>query len=632
MTPADQAPAEAGVPDVLTLAGDFPEATQEQWDAEVLKVLNRRRPEDKQLTIDECMAKLRSRTVEGIEIEPLYLNDDRTLGHPGVAPFRRGTTVRSGAAEAWDIRQLHDDPDADTSRRAVLADLERGVTSLWLKLGPDAIGYDDLASVLTDVQLELAPVAVSSQDDQARAAKALLQVWADRNTPTDKRAGNLGLDPIGYAAQHATTPDLSNNAEFAKACLAEQPGVRALVVDATVYHDAGGADVDELAAALATGVEYLRDLEAAGIAVDDAVAQIDFRVSATADQFLTIARLRALRELWSRVGEVIGVDAAKRGARQHAVTSQRMLTRTDPYVNMLRVTTATFAAAAGGAEEITVLPFDHAYGLPDVFSRRIARNTQVVLAEESNIGRVNDPAGGSWYVERLTDQLIEAAWAAFQEIEAAGGMIAALDSGLIAEKIASSVTERSHRIATRQAPITGTSMFPNGDEQPLPNKPRPVVELAGLAPIRDSAVYEQMREAALAYADKNGARPPVFLATIGLRRDYGARETFTSSLLAAAAFATPATEGTDPQAMVDGFKAAGTSVAVLCSSAPMYAEHGAAIARALREAGATKILLAGSAKELGDQDASGLIDDYIYAGMDAVALLRSLQAELGVAQ
>ncbi len=632
MTPADQAPADAGVPDVLTLAGDFPQPTREQWDAEVLKVLNRRRPEDKQLTLEECMAKLRSHTVEGLEIEPLYLNDDRPLGYPGVSPFRRGSTVRSGAAEAWDVRQLHDDPDAGTSRAAVLADLERGVTSLWLKLGPAAIGYADLAAVLTDVQLELAPVAVSSQDDQVRAATALLQVWADRGTPADKRAGNLGLDPIGYAAQHATTPDLSRNAEFVRACLSEQPGVRALIVDATVYHDAGAADVDELAVALATGVEYLRDLEAAGVPVGDAFAQLDFRVSANADQFLTIARLRALRELWARVGEVVGVDAAQRGARQHAVTSARMLTRTDPYVNMLRVTTATFAAAAGGAEQITVLPFDHAYGLPDVFSRRIARNTQVVLAEESNIGRVNDPAGGSWYVERLTDQLVAAAWTAFQEIEAAGGMTAALGSGLIADQIATSVGERARRIATRQAPITGTSMFPNGDEQPLVARPRPAVELAGLAPIRDSAVYEDLRAGALAYAAQHGARPAVFLATIGLRRDYGARETFTSSLLAAAAFATPATEGTDPQAMVDGFTAAGTSVAVLCSSATMYAAHGAEIARALRAAGATKILLAGSAKELGDPDASALIDDYIYAGMDAVALLRGLQAELGVAQ
>ncbi|MCB0874548.1 MAG: methylmalonyl-CoA mutase small subunit, partial [Thermoleophilia bacterium] len=172
--------------------------------------------------------------------------------------------------------------------------------------------------------------------------------------------------------------------------------------DATVYNNAGAGDVHELAYALAVGVEYVRALTAAGLSVDEAFDQILFRVSAGTDQFLTIARLRALRELWSRVGEVLDVTPAKRGAIQHAVTSERQLSRDDTYVNMLRATISCFSAAVGGAEIQTVLPFDTVLGLPDGFSRRIARNTQIALAEESNIGRVNDPGGGAWFIESMT--------------------------------------------------------------------------------------------------------------------------------------------------------------------------------------------------------------------------------------
>lgn len=624
------------MPDVLTLAGDFPEPTRERWEEEVAKTFNRKRPEDKHFTPEQCLAKLRSRTIEGIEIEPLYTPDDRPqshLGYPGVAPFRRGAAVRTGTMDAWDVRQLHDDPDPARCRKAVLADLERGVTSIWARLGPGAIAYADLGEVLADVLLDLAPIAVSSTDDQAQAAETLLAVWRDRETEPASVRGNLGLDPLGHAAVTGGKADFGPAVEYAQRCLADHPGVHALVVDAAVYHDAGASDVDELAMAIATGVEYVRELEAHGVRPTDAFAQLDFRVSATADQFSTIARLRALRQLWHRIAEVCEVPATLRGARQHAVTSWRMMTRDDPWVNMLRVTTACFAASAGGAESVTVLPFDHVHGLPDVFSRRIARNTQIVLAEESNIGRVNDPAGGSWYVESLTDSLATKAWSLFQRIEAEGGMTHALTgSDMINDRLADSCQERSMRIANRSAPITGVSMFPQINEKPLERAARETTTSGGLSQIRDAAVFENLRDRAARHAEERGAAPTAFLATIGLRRDYGARETFVTSLLAAAAIDAPATESISASEMVDGFKEAKTSVAVLCSSAKMYAEHALEIARALRDAGATRIYLAGSAKELGDQDHIGLIDDFIYSGMDVVTLLTALHHELGVAE
>lgn len=558
--------------------------------------------------------------------KPLYTADDAVAdqGYPGSSPFTRGTTVRNGAMDGgWAICQLHEDPDIEVTKAAVLTDLERGGSDVWVRVDPDAIAASDLGEALGHVMLDLAPVLVSSTSDQTAAATALLAVFAGSGKDATEVSGNLGVDPIGFAAQHAKTPNL-DAAVAAYEQAAAYPKVTPLVVDSTVYHNAGAGDVQELAYAVATGLEYVRALTGAGVALDDAFGAMLFRVSATTDQFTTMARLRALRGLWARVGEVLGVSEAARGARQHAVTSYRQITRDDPYVNMLRSTIETFAASAGGAEVITVLPFDTVWGLPDAFSRRIARNTQVVLAEESNIGRVNDPGGGGWYLESLTKQLSEAAWALFGELDAEG-MAANVASGAVADQIAETVAARAKRLANRSEPLTGVSMFPNMNEKPLETKPRPqAVELAGLSPIRDSQLFEAIRDRAAK------AAPKVALACLGARRDFGAREGFTSNIFQVGGIATPLIEGATAEnvaAQLDGAK-----VAVLCSNAKQYAAHAVDVAKALKAAGVTKVLLAGSMKEIGDADATGLIDGTVFAGMDVVELLESTLDELGVAK
>ncbi len=611
----------------LQLAGDFATPSREDWDAEVLKVLNRRRPEGKELTIDQAMARLRTTTVDGLTIEPLYTRIDRPLGDPGVEPFTRGTLVKTSPMTAWDIRQLHEDPDIDVSRRAVNADLERGASSVWLRIGSDAISADALGAVLSDVKPDLAPIAVSSVEDQVAAAKALVAYW--KAAGAQHARGNLGLDALALAARTGEAADLSVHAKWVTAALAELPAVRALTVDVLPYDDAGAGDVQQLAFAVATGVAYLRDLEAAGISPADAFGQIAFRVSANADQFLTIARLRALRRLWARVGEVSGVPAGSRGAVQHAVTSWRMITRDDPWVNLLRGTIATFAAAVGGAEIITCLPFDAAQGLPDDFSRRLARNTQLVAAEEANIGRVSDPAGGAWFVEEMTDQLAAKAWTEFQEIEARGGMVEALASGLVADKIAATGTERARRIATRKQPITGVSMFPNPGEEPLKVRPRPAAPArGGLAPHRDSEVFEALRDRAGAADPK----PAVFLACLGARRDFGARETFVAALLGVGGIATPSSEGGSPQEIADKVVASGAKQVILCSSAKVYAAEAVDVARALKEAGVPTVFIAGRKTETGADDVDSVIDGEVFDGMDVVAFLEQTMDRIGVAK
>lgn len=607
----------------FTLAGDFTAPTLEQWEKEVLKVLNRGRPEGKELTIEQAYKRLHSVTVDGLRIKPLYTIDDAVdgQGYPGSSPYTRGTTVRTGAMEAWDVCQLHEDPDVAASRAAVLTDLERGSTSVWVRLDPDAVAPQDLPAILADVFLDLAPVSVSSRTDQIGAAKALLEVFNGSGKEPGSLAGNLGVDPIGLAALHGTAPDLST-AVTAHGLAAGYPRVTPLVADSTVYHNAGAGDVQELAYAIATGLEYVRALTEAGVELDEAFNSMVFRVSASTDQFATMARLRALRTLWSRVGEVIGVAEDKRGARQHAVTSLRQISRDDPYVNMLRATIQTFAAAAGGAETITVLPFDTAWGLPDAFSRRIARNTQVVLAEESNIGRVNDPGGGGWYLESLTAQLAEAAWELFGQVDA-DGMAANVANGTIAAQIAETVANRAKLLANRSVPLTGVSMFPNMYEKPLDTKPRPEAPVyGGLKVVRDAEVFEGLRDRTA------GTGAKVVLACLGTRRDFGAREGFTSNVFQVAGIATPLIEGATPENVAEHLD--GAKVAVLCSSARVYAEQALPVAKALKEAGVSKVLLAGNIREVGDADTSGLIDGTVFAGMDVVELLESTLDELGV--
>ncbi|MGO0577387.1 methylmalonyl-CoA mutase small subunit [Ornithinimicrobium panacihumi] len=616
----------------LPLAEGFEALDHAQWQDLVAKVLNRGRPADKQLDGPAAEARLRTTTVDGLTIDALYEADDveGALGFPGVMPFTRGSGQRSTDLEGpWDVRVLHEHPDAAAGAAAVLDDLEHGATSVWVEVGDHAVRPDDLGTVLGEVMLDLAPVVVSSASDQAAAADALRSVWRDRGVAADVAMGGLGFDPIGHAARTGSAPRYDEMLAATTECLASFPQVRAITVDVRLHHDAGAGDVDEVAFALATALDYLRQLEAAGISPADAFGQIDFRLAATADQFLTIAKLRALRRGWARIGEECGVPEADRGARIHAVTSARMVSRDDPYVNMLRTTVATFGAAVGGADAITVLPFDAAAGLPDRFSRRMARNTQIILAEESHVGKVLDPAGGSWYVESLTDELARAAWGVLQELERDGGMASALAAGKVEERVAATSLQRAARLADRSLPLTGVSMFPQTDEKPLQRAERPAAPSwpEGLTVQRDAAVFEQLRDRATAHAQEQGHAPQVFLACLGTRRDFGARETFTSALLAVAGIASPRSEGGTADEIAAQAKDAGATVAVLCSSSEQYAQHGAEVAAALREAGVQRLYVAGRASELGE--AADVVDGELSAGMDVVTALTGILDVLG---
>ncbi|MFL1378070.1 methylmalonyl-CoA mutase family protein [Nocardiopsis protaetiae] len=599
----------SGAPD---LAEGFPVATLDRWRELVAGVLRKSGVPEERLA-DHPEAVLATRTYDGFDIAPLATSQPPAAdpGHPGLAPFTRG--YRPVVTGGWDIRARYLESDPEALRRRALADLMNGVSSLWIAVGDGHLPADRLGAALTDVYLDLAPVDLEPGAAYAEAADALLRVHADAEVPDARIISHLGIDPLTAAARAGARPDVLDAARFAADRARGRPALGLVTADATLVHNAGGSDGQELGWAIASGTALLRALAAAGMDLADAAGRIEFRLAVSADQFAGIAKLRAVRAMWNRVLEVSGVPADRRAMRVHAVTSEAMLTRRDPHVNMLRTTVACFAAGVGGADAVTVLPYDAAVGLSDDFARRVARNTQALLVEESNLARVADPAGGSFHVEALTRDLYLAGWAFLQEVEACGGAAEVIEDGWLRERVDGVWERRRADLAHRRSPLTGVSEFPNLAEEPLEREPLP--ERDSWFPLRRYAgEFEELRDRSDAAPD----RPTAFLATLGPVAVHTGRATFAANLLAAGGIAAhlpgPLEDAADA---ARAFTESGLRVAVLCSSDKVYAEHAASSVGALRAAGAERVLLAGAPRDL-DADA------FLHQGCDAVALLTEL--------
>ena len=601
-------------PDTLSLAADFPPADAAQWRAAVSAVLTRSGVAD---GVDP-VAELSFTTYDGITIRPLYTADDAPATGEG-SGGRWGAQPSAG----WDVRARHADPDPVRTRQAILDDLERGATSLWLVLGDAGIAVDDLPAVLDGVYLDLAAIVLDAGAQSERAGHALLSLAEQGGTDPAELSGSLGADPIGLRARTGAAADpgvLLTLAEQSK----RAPNLRVATIDATVYHEAGASDGQELGIAASVGVAYLRALVDGGVPVDAALNLLEFRYAVTDEQFPSIAKLRAARRVWDRIAELSGAADDRAAQRQHAVTSAAMLTRRDPWVNLLRGTIGCFAAAIGGADAITVLPFDAALGLPDDFSRRIARNTHAVLHDESSLARVLDAAGGSWFVESLTDELAHKAWDVFTDLERHGGALAALDDGTIRTVLAATQDARADDIAHRRAPITGVTEFAFVGETPVHRPPAPSCDTSGalLPSLRYAQDFEELRDRTDDHAAATGERPTVFLAGLGSPAASSGRSGFAANLFQAAGIECVVAAG-DVDDLVTAFRDSGTNVACLCSTDKIYADVAAPAARALRDAGAGRLWLAGKHETDG-------VDGYVHVGCDALAVLRSTLETLGV--
>jgi len=620
--------------DELVLAADFPAATRRDWQRLVARVLH---SPDSEPDPERELATL---TPDDIEIAPLYTADDENgePGYPGQAPFVRGRTA-GGHRMGWDVRGQYGHPDAAVVREQIMTDLDGGVRSLWLEVGEGSIPVEAIPDVLAEVFLDLATVVLDAGEHAAAAAQVLLNTAARRGVPEGQLQAVLGIDPIGLLARTGLDAGIAAGIEIeagieeatalAARCAADLPGVRAIVVDALPFHDAGGTDAQELGCALAAGVEYLRALVEAGLPMATAFGQLEFRYAATADQFATIAKLRAARRTWSRVAGQCGVPGEAGGQRQHAVSSWPMMTRRDPWNNILRGTLACFAAGVGGADAVTVRPFDAALGRPDVLALRVARNTHAVLAEESHVARVIDPAGGSWYVENLTEALAQRAWSWFQEIERSGGLSAALRSGMVADRIAASRDARRASLARRCEAVTGVTEFPMTGEKLLERPAAGGRSQAGggLPRIRWAQWHEELRDRADGYTEVFGAPPTVVLVPVGTPKAAAARAAAVTSLLAPAGIAAVTADPRRPESL-PGERVPGqaeSAVAVVCGADDAGSDDVTAAVARLRAAGVSRVILAvspdgGAAPP--DTGPAAEADDIIADGMDVLAFQR----------
>ncbi|PSK99552.1 heterodimeric methylmalonyl-CoA mutase small subunit [Murinocardiopsis flavida] len=627
---------EATAGDVPDLGSGFAGADIGAWRALVAGVLRKSGVDPDAAEHPEEL--LAHTTYDGIRIDPLYTRDSEAgeSGMPGLSPFTRGGRAQGAGPYGWDVRAEHRDPDPAATRTAVLADLENGATSLWLHAGAAGLPESALAAALTDVHLGLAPVVLDAGADYAGAAGALLTAHDDAGVPPGEVRAHLGIDPLSAALRTGDAPDVALAARVAAGHADRYPNATLMTADATPVHDAGGSEAQELGASMAAGVCYLRALTAAGLGLGDAAARVEFRYAASADQFLTIAKLRAARAMWARVASACGLTGSAAAMRQHAVTSAAMMSRRSPYVNMLRTTLACFGAGVGGADAVTVRPFDHALGLPDAFSRRIARNTQSLLVEEAHLARVIDPVGGSFYGERLTADLYAQGWAFFQALEAAGGLAAAEGRALLGARVEDVWRDRRARLADRTDPLTGVSEFPDAAEAPLRRRPapKPPEGPGGLPRRRYAEEFEALRDRCDAHGASTGARPRVFLATLGPVAAHNARAMFTANLLQSGGIEpVPAGATEDAGQVAAAFAESGTGVAVLCGSDRLYTERAAETVAALRAAGARRVLLAGDPDTVPDagNDRPQAVDGAVAAGGDAIGLLTELCDSLGVA-
>jgi methylmalonyl-CoA mutase len=692
----------------FSIRDDFPAISYDEW----------RHLAEADLNGASFEQRLVSHTYEGIDIRPVYTAADRPPvddfeGFPGFSPMVRGSSPLGSSPSGWDLRQEHAHPDIAITNQAILDDLRGGVTSLLLRFdlaarngldadqpaaqdlaGRDGVmiyTLDDLDQALKGVYLQMIGVTLEPGAAFLPAAALLAALWRKRGVVFNAARGAFNADPLAVLVRDGQLPmaideALTQLGELAAWTSANCPLVTSVRVGTAPYHHAGATAAQDVAFSIATAVTYLRAMTKHGLRVDEAARQILFSMSLGTHHFLAIAKLRSARGLWARVLEASGADPSSAPMRIHARTSKRVLTQRDPYVNLLRNTAAVFAAGLGGADAITSVPFDAALGLPDAFSRRIARNTLLVLQDEANLHRVVDPAGGSWYLDWLTDQIAEKAWKVFQEIEGHGGMLSAIQSGWISEHIDNAFAPRAKNLARRKDGITGVSEFPNLSEEPIS---RPAVDLAALrtaakarlashatrkvrpldaderveaamsaarsrasigslaaslrlhdetvqvpplAPHPFAEPFEDLRDASDAYsADHQGQRPQVFLASMGSAAHYTARTTYAKNFFEAGGFHVVGKEGCrDADEGARAFTESGAAVAVICSSDKLYPELVPQLAPQLKAVGARTVVVAGNpgANEAAWRAAG--VDRFIFMKCDVLATLRDLLREEGV--
>ncbi len=634
----------------------IPPVSRERWQAQAERELGGR-----------PLSGLTRTTADGIAVAPLYLRED-VEGAPGRLGLGTRTTAR------WrSVQELrHADPTA--ANAAARRDLELGADGLWfivdgeLRAGrepgepPDGLIADptrDLDTLLAGVDPTRTPVFIDAGLLAPVWADAL-ELWLDDHAPDDEpESAELGRGPAhGGVIYDPLTPLLrSGSLELGfEAALGEQidamlgRSVGLIGVSTAPYHDAGASDAEELALALSTCAELLRRGDELGLEAEDLGSGLIWTVAIAGRPFEAIAKLRAARLCWAKFAAACMLAPDKRRLWIHATPSQRIWTRYEPWLNLLRGTIGSFAAAVGGADSSATAAFDglrgperdalDGLGRGSELGRRLAIDTQVILREESGLDRSVDPAGGSWYVEHLTDALARTAWQRFRALEQSGGLVENLVSGAIQADIAASAERLRKAAATRERPITGVSSFAKLAEQPTPDQPHNTSDIEPPAPLRSTptlepaevaklpivrlaAPFEALRDASEAALQTGGARPRIYSLNLGPLAVHQARAEFAANLFGAGGIEAVASEGFAAVGpAIAGFAASGCELAVICGRDEDYARLAAPLLAELRAAGAKQVWIAGRPPDdnwgilPGREDQS---PQFIYLGCDALA-------------
>ncbi len=692
----------------LKILEDFPATTPEEWRAAAEKLL-KGKPFDKVLI---------KKTYEGIDIQPIYNMDvldacPYTQTLPGEVPFVRGTDAAGPRVAGWNVAQEITEPDPAEFNAALTHDLTKGQTAVnivfdkavraGLEPGDapaDSLGCglsvgvaEDVAAALRGVDLSALPLyAEAGTAGAAVAAMIAAALKADGKSAADLK-GCLGMDPLGELAMTGALPmSLSaaydQMASLAKWAVADAPALKTTSVNVTAYQNAGCNAVQELAYALATGAEYVRELMGRGLSVDEAVGSVHFTFSIASDFFMEIAKFRAARMVWCNVARAFGAGDEAAKLKCLARTSRFNKTKVDPWVNMLRVTTETFSAIAGGATAIHTGPFDEVIRQPNDFSRRIARNVQIMMQDEAHFDKVVDPVGGCYYVEYLTGELARKSWELFQEIEGRGGMSAALTSGIPQEAVAGMAAARVKAVAVRKDRIVGTNMYPNMVEKAVEEydfdveafqadraafvkgaKKDAAAELgvlagsksvadaiaaaaagAGLGDIarvfiegeamtipalyihRVAETVEKLRRTTENWAAANGGNPQVFMANMGPVGQHKARADFSTGFVNVGMFETITNFGFEtPEEAAQAAADSGAKASIICSTDATYPELVPAYCKAVKAlVPDMMIIVAGYPKDHIESFKEAGVDDFLHVKANAVELIEKLQKHVGV--
>lgn len=614
------------------LFAEFPPVSTEQWEEVIIKDLKGA----------DYEKKLVWKTQEGFSVRPYYRAENlEGLKHMGTAagsfPFVRGTKTNND----WLIRQDYcacEGNYAEANAQA-LDGLKKGITSVGFCIdGKKAVSEAEMQTLLNGI--DLAKVEVNFTGcccATAEIVKSFLSV-AKGVAAEDLRA-SFDFDPLrvlnqtGAFCSDKSMDQLKEVVEVVK----DYPRIRVIGVEAYSFNDAGASSVQELAFGLAMGSEYMNKLVEAGICPNEAAKRIKFTFAVGSTYFMEIAKFRAARLLWANIVKAYGADCeCSQKMKVHAVTSEWNQTVYDSYVNMLRGTTEAMSATIAGVDSLEVLPFDYTYSKPNEFGNRIARNVQMLLKEECHFDKVIDPAAGSYFIENLTESIIDTAWALFGKVEQEGGYIAAFKAGSIQAAIKETAAKRDKNIATRRETILGTNQYPNFTEKVneevtldiVTRKPAPEVTGAmvgqPLEKYRGAQAFEAMRYT----TDKSGKQPVAFMVTYGNLAMCRARAQFSCNFFAVAGF--KVVDNNRFATAEEGVKAAleaKADIIVACSSDDEYAESVPQIASLVGDKAI--VVVAGDPACKAELEAKG-ITNFINVKSNVLETLKDYQTKLGI--